>query len=198
MIMPAMAGPRDEEREAQRRFAIQWVDGNLKKVKGRAAKFQHYSPYDMEDFIQQAYIAALTAVDVSRGQELPFEACFWVLFTADSRIMASNPVTRNRYEEFAEDYTEQGYAPTFAQDLFPYSAEGISAGKEEPEEIDTLIDIAIAAMTSRQREVWRFLLSEKHHTTAEIAGILGVKRQVVEELRDSGLRRVRRYFEAGA
>jgi len=197
MILPAITAPRDEEREAQRRFAVQWVEGNMKKVRGRAAKFQRYSPYDMEDFIQQAYEAALTAVDVSRNQSLPFEACFWVIFTADSRTMASNPVTRNHYENFREEYTKQGHAPSVPKEIYQPSPEE-RLSWEDLEAVQMLIDIAVSVMTSRQREVWRLLLGDKRHTTAEIAEIMGVKRQVVEELRDSGLRRVRRYFEACA
>lgn len=192
-MKPALNLAPDGDHEAQRRLAVLWVDRNMRKIRGRAAKFQRYSPYDLEDFIQQSYIAALAAVDVSRDQDLPFEACFWVLFTAESRIMASNPVTRNRYEEFTEDYTEQGYAPTFTQELYQPPTGELSS-REDLEMIQGIIDMALSVMTPRQREVWRFLLSDKHHTTAEIAEILGVKRQVVEELRESGLTRVRKHF----
>ena len=53
-------------------------------------------------------------------------------------------------------------------------------------------------MTPKQRKVWRYLLSETYYTTTDIAEILSVKRQVVEEIRDTGLKRVRKYFEVGA
>jgi len=192
--MPAMAVPRDGDHEARRRLVVQWVDGNIRKVKGRAAKFLRYSPYDMEDFIQQAYATALTAVEVSMIQDIPFEACFWILFTAESRMMASNPVTRNCYEEFTEDYTEKGYAPTFVQELHQPAMDDTGIGKEDLELIEVLIDMALSVMAPRQREVWRYLLSDTHYATAEIAEALKVKRQVIEELRESGLRRVRKHF----
>jgi DNA-directed RNA polymerase sigma subunit (sigma70/sigma32) len=111
-------------------------------------------------------------------------------------MMGSNPVTADCYEEFAEDYTEEGYAPTFAQELI-YEPDGeCEIGKEELEMIEGLIDIALSVMAPKQREVWHHLLGGQSHTVTEIARILNVKRQVVEELRDSGLRKVRKYFAA--
>ncbi len=198
MAIPAATASRDRDREAQRSEAVRWVERNMRKIRGRAAKFQRYSPYDLEDFTQQAYAAALAAVNVSMDQDLPFEACFWVLFTADSRTMASNPVTRNRYQEFRENYTERGYAPTVTQELHQTCTDAFEVGREDLELIEGLIDIALQVMTSKQRKVWRYLLSETYYTTTDIAEILSVKRQVVEELRDTGLKRVRKYFEAGA
>ena len=198
MALAAATASREGNYETHRTEAVRWVERNMRKIKGRAAKFQRYSPYDLEDFTQQAYAAALAAVDVSMNQGIPFEACFWVLFTADSRTMASNPVTRNRYEEFRENYTERGYAPTPTQELFQDFAEETEMGKEDLEMVEALIDMALQVMTTKQRKVWRYLLSDTYHTTTDIAEILSVKRQVVEEIRDTGLKRVRKYFEAGA
>jgi len=195
MAIPAATASRDGDHEAQRSEAVRWVERNMRKIRGRAVKFQRYSPYDLDDFTQQAYAVALAAVDVSRDQGIPFEACFWVLFTADSRTMASNPVTRNRYQEFRENYTERGYAPTITQEFHQTSTDEFEIGRED---LEGLIDIALQVMTSKQRKVWRYLLSETYYTTTDIAEILSVKRQVVEELRDTGLKRVRKYFEAGA
>jgi DNA-directed RNA polymerase sigma subunit (sigma70/sigma32) len=112
--------------------------------------------------------------------------------------MASNPGTRNRYEEFRENYTERGYAPTPTQELFQDFAEETEMGKEDLEMVEALIDMALQVMTTKQRKVWRYLLSDTYYTTTDIAEILSVKRQVVEEIRDTGLKRVRKYFEAGA
>jgi predicted DNA-binding protein YlxM (UPF0122 family) len=71
-------------------------------------------------------------------------------------------------------------------------------GKEDLEMVEALIDMALQVMTTKQRKVWRYLLSDTYYTTTDIAEILSVKRQVVEEIRDTGLKRVRKYFEAGA
>ncbi len=196
MATPATGGFSGESHEEQRRVAVQWVGEHKRRIKGRAAKFQHYSPYDLEDFIQQAYASALEAVDVCRKRELPFAACFWTLFTADCRMMGSNPVTADCYEEFAEDYTDQGYAPTFAQELIYEPDEECEIEKEDLEMIEGLIDIALSVMAPKQREVWHHLLGNQSRTISEIAKILKIRRQVVEELRDAGLRKVRKYFES--
>ena len=197
MATPTTIGSRDEGLEEQRRAAVQWVGENKRRIKGRAAKFQRYSPYDLEDFIQQAYASALEAIDVCLRQDLPFAACFWTIFTADCRMMASNPVTEDCYEEFTEDYTDQGYAPTFAQELFYEPYQERTMGREDLDMIKGLIDIALSVMAPRQREVWHHLLGDRYRTVTELAGILKVKRQVVEEHRDSGLKQVRKYFRVG-
>lgn len=173
--------------------AIMWVRKNIGKVKGRAAKFQRYSPYDMEDFIQQAYIAALAADRVSQERGVPFEACFWVLFSADIRVMASNPVTRNYFQEFREEYGEDGLSPTVLREIHHHS-DMEDVEMESPRKTKMLIRKALHAMTPRQRQVWRHLLSKRHYSVTKIAGKMRVRRQVIEELRDTGLKRVRRSF----
>jgi fructose-specific phosphotransferase system component IIB len=192
MTLPAMMVSQNGDLAMTRPSAVQWVERNLRKIRGRAAIFLRYSPYDMEDFIQLAYVTALTAVNVSTTRNVPFEACFWILFTAESRKMASNPATRNCYQEFTEDYTKEGYAPTAARKLSWKVPDG--AVGETRELTDDLIEKALSVMTARQREVWVFLLDKKHCRIEEIAEALKVKRQVIEELRESGLRRVRRHF----
>jgi len=194
MTLYAIAVSQNEEYAITGHFAVQWVDGNVRKIRGRAAMFLRYSPYDMEDFIQQAYATALTAADVSITRNVPFEACFWTLFTADSREMASNPATRNCYQEFAEDYTEEGYAPTFIRESNQPTLDESGNGESDRILTDELVAKALSIMTARQREVWSYLLGKRHYSTAEIAGALKVRRQVIEELREAGLRRVRRHF----
>ena len=195
MTMPAIALSPNEEPLITRNIAIQWVEKNVKKIKGRAVKFLRYSPYDMEDFIQQAYVAALSAADVAQRRGIAFEACFWILFSAESRKMASDPVTRNCFEEFRDDYMEEALSPTFPHEFreLPWDGDGI--GEEDQELTDELTEMALSMMTARQGVVWRYLLSKRHYSSLEIAKLMNVTRQVVEELRDTGLRRVKKHFE---
>ena len=65
MALPAATASREGNYETHRNEAVRWVERNMRKIKGRAAKFQRYSPYDLEDFTQQAYAAALAAVDMA-------------------------------------------------------------------------------------------------------------------------------------
>lgn len=195
MTMLAAAVSSNGELAMTRHLAVQWVAKNARKIKGRAAKFLRYSPYDMEDFLQQAYVTALAAVDISLTRDVPFEACFWVLFSAESRMMASNPVTRNCFEEFREEYTEEGLSPTLIQESYQVPWDGDGIGEEEQELTGELREKALSTMTDRQREVWGYLLSERHYSTLEIAKVMKVTRQVVEELRDAGLKRVKKHFE---
>jgi hypothetical protein len=60
--------------------AIDWVDQNARQILGHARKYLPFAPYDQEDFRQDAYEAALEAARVSAERDIPFPACFWILF----------------------------------------------------------------------------------------------------------------------
>lgn len=60
--------------------AVAWVDQNAKIILGHTRKYLPFAPYDQEDFLQDAYEAALEAAKVSAERKIPFPACFWVTF----------------------------------------------------------------------------------------------------------------------
>jgi hypothetical protein len=71
--------------------AISWVDQNAKQIIGHSRKYLPFAPYDQEDFLQDAYEAALEAVEVSMERQIPFPACFWVLFKGKVSAVTPNP-----------------------------------------------------------------------------------------------------------
>lgn len=71
--------------------AVSWVDQNAKQIVGHSRKYLPFAPYDQEDFLQDAYEAALEAVEVSMERQIPFPACFWVLFKGKVSDVTPNP-----------------------------------------------------------------------------------------------------------
>ncbi len=71
--------------------AILWVDQNAKQIQGHTRKYLPFAPYDQEDFLQDAYEAALEAVNVSADRQIPFPACFWILFKGKVSDVTPNP-----------------------------------------------------------------------------------------------------------
>lgn len=71
--------------------AIDWVDQNAKQILGHTRKYLPFAPYDQEDFLQDAYEAALEASKISEERQIPFPACFWVLFKGKISDVTPNP-----------------------------------------------------------------------------------------------------------
>ena len=71
--------------------AIDWVDQNTKQIIGHAKKYLPFAPYDRDDFLQDAYEAALEASGVSNERQISFPACFWIVFKGKISDVTPNP-----------------------------------------------------------------------------------------------------------
>ncbi|MRR34470.1 hypothetical protein EG829_07180 [bacterium] len=58
--------------------AIAWVDTYRKLVERKARRFMENTPYDLEDYLGDAYEAALVAAAVSARKGISFSASFWL------------------------------------------------------------------------------------------------------------------------
>lgn len=76
--------------------AIAWVDQNAKQIAGHSRKYLPYAPYDQEDFLQDAYEAALEAATVSMERQVFFPACFWNLYKGKISAVTPNPDSKCR------------------------------------------------------------------------------------------------------
>jgi len=76
--------------------AIAWVDQNAKQITGHSRKYLPYAPYDQEDFLQDAYEAALEAAAISEDRQVFFPACFWTLFKGKIAAVTPNPESKCR------------------------------------------------------------------------------------------------------
>ena len=114
--------------------AIAWVDENAKQIAGHSRKYLPYAPYDQEDFLQDAYEAALEAATVSMERQVFFPACFWTLYKGKISAVTPNPDSRCKAgssapprtscdssdftsKQFAQEYATCDFEPLFNIDI---------------------------------------------------------------------------------
>lgn len=75
--------------------AVRWVQEHAKVIQGHVRKYLPFAPYDQDDYLQDAYEAALTAVQIAKDRKIPFAACFWIVFRR--RITEVTPHPRSKH-----------------------------------------------------------------------------------------------------
>lgn len=75
--------------------AVGWVNENAKTILGHIRKYLPFAPYDQEDYLQDAYEAALAAVQIARDRQVPFVACFWVVFRRRITEVTPHPESKH-------------------------------------------------------------------------------------------------------
>lgn len=73
--------------------AVKWVDQNKGLIVVRAGKYLPFTPYDRDDFVQDAYEAAIVAACIAERKNLAFEACFWTVFNRHVANVVPNPLS---------------------------------------------------------------------------------------------------------
>jgi RNA polymerase sigma factor (sigma-70 family) len=71
--------------------AMQWVQDNEPKIKSKIRQYLKFTPYEMCDFLQEAYEAAFVAVLRSQEKDIPFEAAFWTTFRNRISVLTPDP-----------------------------------------------------------------------------------------------------------
>lgn len=57
--------------------AIDWVKSNEGLIKKTLSKYYMYSPYEEDDYMQDAFESAIVAALKSQGKQISFESVFW-------------------------------------------------------------------------------------------------------------------------
>lgn len=163
---------------------INWVNANLHKISTHSRKYLPYSPYELDEFIQTAYEAALVAAS---NIEYEFERSFWFHFKKACLNMTYNKGLKSvlcQHKEFRE-YGDDDNPPTF-----------IAIGKTEQSQsyeypasqVSGVISYALSKMTAKEREVWKHLLQGR--SVNMTARILNKSKTAVIKLKLAGERRV--------
>lgn len=75
--------------------AVRWVTQNAKTILGHIRKYLPFGPYDQEDYLQDAYAAALAAVQIARDRHIPFVPCFWIIFRRRITEVTPHPESKH-------------------------------------------------------------------------------------------------------
>jgi len=61
--------------------AVEWVDQKKEEIRKCAVRYIRYVPYDVDDYLQEAYVSATEAVMVvNNNPKLDFDGVFWKIF----------------------------------------------------------------------------------------------------------------------
>ena len=190
--------------------AAQYVRAWKRSIEGYARKFVPFSPYEKEDFMNEAYLAAFNALAriLLRGIPDQFDRYFWTELKRLYCKMATDPSQRdvlgsdgNGAPCIFKEYSDNGAQEncTLDQSVSFDPEEIFVAAENEEADVrrDGVIQKALSAMTPKQRQVWEILLGSNGNIPKlqDIGASLGISRQRVQALRDRGLQRVRKHFK---
>ena len=181
---------------------LEWLAGAERQIRGHARKYLSHSPYEMEEFVQQAHETALTARDVALRKGAPFEKVFWSSFRIACIHMTYTCGRRDKisHEEYQESGDEDALATrtpaellTGGEDILDVDGrpgtsgpfDGLSTAQRK-----TFARQILDLMTPRERLAWEYALKGK--TRRQTARIMGATRQCVQNLLRRGINRAKR------
>ncbi len=162
-------------------LVINFVDERKPAVLGWARSKIWTLGYEQEDFIQEAYLAAMKALDVAEQKGKPelLEQYFWVTYKFQLSRLLADPVllatALPSYEKSSKPENEN----------------------QQLHQSENKMEEALCLMAPRERRVWELLLGETDHgkcTIAKVAKMFGVSSPRIRQIRDTGLVRVRKHF----
>lgn len=165
-----------------------WVNENLPKIKKHAMKYRAFSPYELEEFVQSAYEAALLA-EKNEGYE--FERSFWFHFKKSCLNMTYSHGDKkikcyhDEFREFGDDDNPPTYACMTIQPTFSTDKDDTMAISEDAK--DAIFREALSLMTSKEREVWELLL--RGLGIKQAATYLGKSKTAIIKLKEAGKKR---------
>lgn len=157
----------------------------MRGIKKYASRFLTCSPYDLEEFVAQAYLSAVEAQIKASSNCKPFDYYFWNEYTNACRKMTylkrtsySQPSPRHINIDNIEIASDMPMRP------FQFHPEP----KSEDINSSYLTEI-LALMTEKQREIWREILSGKN--LSEVARNQNITRQAIQKRKTSSIKRVK-------
>lgn len=175
--------------------AVRWVEKNRGLIIFRTRKFLPFTPYDREDFVQDAYEAAIVASAVASKKGLAFEACFWTVFNRTIGNVVPNPLSPRHSGSNSP-------ASTICDDVEAL-ANMLSASEEERpwHDVDRLYLAICPFLSEREKKVWSLTLGitgKGRMSNYEIAEELGCSAANVRQTQQRVLDRLSNQVQSGA
>lgn len=126
--------------------AVAWVNQHQNIIAKKARYYTFYTPYDTEDYLQDAYVAAIIASDISQKKDLPFAACFWTTYRDQVSMITPMPTSHS---------ASKSPGPSRCDDIAKF-------------------EISIAKDLASQVDIDQLFLLIKDHLTATQAEILSL------------------------
>jgi DNA-directed RNA polymerase specialized sigma24 family protein len=173
-------------------LAVDWVTANKRCLLRRARRYLRYAPYDLEDFLQEAFLAAIEAFRIRQAKgdlATPFPAYFWVLYKARLASVVPFPTSAKKG---ASCRSIPGTWAVPAEDVL----ENIPSPHSDPSvDLPPLAIASLRACTPRARTALMLHLGfgdQGRMTPGDIGRELGISRQAATQAIHTALHQVRR------
>lgn len=129
--------------------AVKWVKSNEGLIKKTIGKYCMFSPYEENDYMQDAFESAMVATIRSKSKEISFESAFWQVFRKNLSNVTPN-LNSSRYGSNS--------VPTFLCSEDTDTAE-LAERKEKPgPDIEEVFQMIRSHLTEREKTVFTLAL----------------------------------------
>ena len=150
--------------------AIEWVDSKRRVIAAHVRRYQVHTSYDLDDYVQQAYLTAYDTLTKLGSTGKKFEQHFWVTFKHDCFKVSISPDIKGLTNAMLVSGAQKTGDPA-----------PLAAARR-----------LVKQMSPRERDVWELVL-DGAYTSKEIRDVFGFSsHHHVKKLKRNGLERVRR------
>lgn len=171
--------------------AVDWVRSNEGLIKKNLGKYYMYSPYEENDYMQDAYESAMVAVLKSERKKIPFESAFWQDFRKNLSLVTPNMNTTR--------YGSNSVPSCLCSEDIDITA--IVHREEKPEfELETIFKKIRLHLTEREKAVFTLALGFTDKgvlTNYEIAEHLKCSPTNVRDACNKAIERIKRLVGEG-
>jgi RNA polymerase sigma factor (sigma-70 family) len=171
--------------------AIDWVRRNEGLIRKTLGKYYMYSPYEEQDYLQDAYESAMVAVLKSQRKSISFESAFWQDFRKNISLVTPNTKS-TRYGS----NSVPSYLCSEDIDITP-----IAQQEQTPElDLEALFKKIRRHLTEREKTVFTLALGLTDKgtlTNYEIAECLKCSPTNVREAYNKAFERIKRLIREG-
>lgn len=159
--------------------AIAWVDKYRPLLEKRLQKVVHALPYDLEDYIQDAYETALISERISARNGLSLSSVFWIILKRWKR-RASVSIAVNDCEEYQEENLYQ------IRSSIPDPEEELLMKETFPDHRYKFLLEFMDVLSQNERNVLTSVmgLSGRKLSYRETAAFLGITRGAISQIVD--------------
>ncbi len=170
--------------------AIEWVQNNEPTIRSKIWQYRKFTPYEVSDFLQEAYEAALVASLLSQEKDIPFEAAFWTTFRNRISVLTPDPNFTHGSNSIPSHLCTEDID----------SVELIGSDSNDGIDVEAIFEAVAHHLTERERQTLSLSLGVTERgqlSSHEIAALFGCSDFCVRDTLKRAYRRIKKLTENG-